>query len=120
MTDGLFGDKLEVYYFGAYETLGHYLYNNKGKIVALTNGPSERVLDGQLLSKKYTTQGNATCAYMYGWTVISFWDRTGDPRHGSNSAFLVNKIIPFEQLLVEAKKQYPKLFKRFTFTVTLA
>jgi hypothetical protein len=68
-------------------------------------------------------QGHALLHYKDGWTCISFWDRSGDTRPGSNSAFIANKggmppePIPFDEMLKLSYKHFPKIFQRFGFPI---
>lgn len=58
--------------------------------------------------------GEGVLVYIDGWTVLSFWDRTGDRRPNSNSAFLVRDVVSFHTVCAIIQYQYPHLWSRFT------
>jgi hypothetical protein len=60
-------------------------------------------------------QGECHVEHADGWTLISFWDRTGDERAASNSNFVVEGEHTLEQALELARQAMPALFERFTF-----
>ncbi len=48
-----------------------------------------------------------------GWTVISFWDRSGDKRAASNTSFVVvGNNWTFDQVVDHTRKQFPNIWKR--------
>lgn len=48
------------------------------------------------------------------WTAIAFWDRTGDSRPGSNSAFLFEGTLTFEAACAAAFEHFPAVWRRMT------
>lgn len=64
-------------------------------------------------------QGQARLTYIKGWTIISFWDRTGDSRGASNTAFVFDEKLSGDEALRIAREKFPKLFERFTFEVEI-
>lgn len=65
-------------------------------------------------------EGVAALVYVGGWTVIAYWDRSGDGRGGSNTAFAAAGHHSFESLLASAKEQWPQIFERHArFEITL-
>jgi len=63
-------------------------------------------------------QGHARLTHHNGWTILAFWDRTGDSRGNSNSAFLEQGEHSFDEMVAKAKATFPKIWERFTFEVT--
>ena len=89
-------------------------------------------LDGQFAPRKAKTagqyiggkgeefpQGQARLTHIKGWTVVSFWDRTGDSRGNSNTAFVFDERLSGEDALRIAREKFPELFARFTFEVEI-
>lgn len=114
-------DSFEVLFFGCKNTPGHYLHNRRGNCERYEMSPWGTTLDGGLLmtgkdyhSNKPDTMptGNYVVARKDGWTCISFWDRSGDSRPASCSAFLVKAVISDIDLLTLAITQWPELFAR--------
>jgi hypothetical protein len=64
-------------------------------------------------------QGQARLTYVGGWTVISFWDRSGDPRGASNTAFVFDEHIDGQAALETARGLFQTLFRRFPFEVKI-
>lgn len=62
-------------------------------------------------------QGHAALHHKDGWTALAFWDRTGDRRGNSNSVFLFDAHLTFEQAVQLAEERWPELFARFDFEV---
>jgi len=52
-------------------------------------------------------------------TVLAFWDRSGDPRPGSHSTFVLDGHHAFEEAVRHAEEAFPHLFARYTFQVRL-
>jgi len=51
--------------------------------------------------------------------VISFWDRSVDPRPGSHSTFLIIGDGCFNDAIAQCRGAFPEVFARFKFEVTL-
>ena len=64
-------------------------------------------------------QGQARLTHIKGWTVVSFWDRTGDSRSNSNTAFVFDERLSGDDALRIAREKFPRLFARFTFEVRI-
>jgi hypothetical protein len=113
-----------VLFFGCYKVAGHYLYK-RGRAIAYGESPWGTGLDTGILTKgddKYarpdtSPTGNYTVSRKSGWTAISFWDRSGDDRPGSNSAFLIALDISDKELLSLAAAQWPDIFSRAGFPI---
>lgn len=68
-------------------------------------------------SERDETEGLALLTRRGGWTAIAFWDRSGDQRPASNSAFIARGDLTFEQVVRAARHQWPQVWARFTFDV---
>ena len=89
----------EILYFGWCANHGHDLRSKKRRIDVYRDTPWGHKLDGGLLTDDYyradnTPTGKISEHHKDGWTVISFWDRSGDKRPGSNTAFLFKPTCP--------------------------
>lgn len=118
-----------MYYFGCWGCLGHYLYDSQQRSVnddksEIPHAWRRGALDGAFAprrgSGRYSEeypQGVAAHTSKDGWTLIAFWDRTGDSRGNSSSTFLAKGDFTFEQMVAMAKFEFPDLWKRFRFEV---
>lgn len=50
-------------------------------------------------------------------TVLAFWDRSVDRRHGSNSTFVLPGVLDFGDALDAARDAFPEVFARYPFVV---
>lgn len=113
-----------VYYFGCINDCGHYLWHpTKGKThyKEINITPWGENIDGGIFgtSKLKNELGLIHTQTKDGWTVISFADRSVDSRLGSHSTFVVEGEFTVDELLTEARKQWPQIFSRQGFpTVT--
>lgn len=123
-----------VYYFGCWDTPGHRLYMPSGSSVLDT-----RCLDGVFCGEphlatwdrgyKRNTWDNTEQAQPQGRvrvvhtrlpifsgtaTVAAFWDRSGDTRYGSNSAFVARGEHDFATITEAARHQFPAVWQRIT------
>ena len=115
----------DIFFFGKWDSgNGHVLHNPRGYCYH-GDKPSdfpvrEGVLDAGLLPGHLPEeQGKATFFHINGWTILAFWDRSGDKRGNSNSTFLLRGTYTFEEAKNYAKEFFPKLFERFPFELTL-
>jgi hypothetical protein len=125
----------EAFYFGCKRGVGgdtqagHHLYDESYRTVYGRDrgwadwgcGPFD-ALDAALAprpSGRYSEapQGHAALHHRDGWTAISFWDRSGDSRGNSNSTFIFNAELTFDEALAEAHERFPALFERFPFEI---
>lgn len=130
-------------YHGRWETPGHLLYKMDGNtewepltpelrsLEALAGDPAKikGYYDG-IYGKKTVPywasedqeQGRARMHFISGWTVMAFWDRSGDSRGGSSSAFLAEGEFTFDEMCVLARLHFPAVWARITsaFEVKLA
>jgi hypothetical protein len=57
-------------------------------------------------------QGLARMHHVRGWTVLAFWDRSGDARSGSNSAIVAEGEHDFETMLALARARFAPMMAR--------
>lgn len=112
-----------VCYFGNAEegrASGHNLYGPGMYRIksSVSNLPwSLGEIDGKLApkdaAKNKMPQGICRMYGKDGWTVIAFWDRSGDSRANSNSAFFAAyPDATFRQMVERFKLCYPEIFAR--------
>lgn len=115
----------EVFYFGNWSSgiaSGHHLHDTSGRCWTSpqTFMPwSLADLDNLLSRDSEQCEGKAIIKYKNGWSAVAFWDRSGDSRHGSSSVFISKGAWKFEQILEDARKFYPQIFKRFAFKIEM-
>lgn len=111
----------DVLYFGYFGVAGHYLYCSvDGKPRRNLDQRLEwmTMCDGTLLPQDPPqVEGEATLSFHHGYSVVSFWDRSGDSRGNSNSSFLAKGTHSFEEVLEMAREAFPALFDRFDFEI---
>lgn len=77
--------------------------------------------NGNMKIIKEAAQGAAALHHLtrneIDWTILAFWDRSGDSRSGSNTAFILEGTHDYPAALKLAKETFPELFERFTFHV---
>lgn len=114
------------FYFGRLDQPGHYWYVGRPSTIPRSGGPVGLVIGGDLCprdgverSAAESPPGLARLTNLYNhqdaWTIISFWDRSGDRRPGSNSNFVVAGSVTFDAAVTIAKAAFPDLWKRFPF-----
>lgn len=117
-------------YFGVWDPAmerGHFLFSPSGTHVFSDHQAQlpQRLQDHHLDSgycrgvrsrrnppDKEQVQGLARLHRVEGWTLIAFWDRSGDSRFASNSALLVFGEHTFEEMVGIFEKSYPKQWSR--------
>ncbi len=111
---------IKAYYFGCVKEVGHYwwtlglrkIYNDKLPGVDAVYCPPDSEQEGraQII---YLTPNQYGGAY----TLISFWDYSVDSRPGSNSNFMLEGVLSFEDMKIRSKELFPEIWKRFEFEV---
>jgi hypothetical protein len=114
-----------VFYFGCVDRPGHYLFISDTREVwhkedALPSSIYPKCDTGFCRRDINEKEGAANVAYVDGYTILAFWDRSVDKRGKSNSAFIEKGTFTFEEMIVKAKQEFPKVWARFTFEVCLA
>ncbi len=70
-------------------------------------------LDGPYApDRKDQPQSVARLTHVSGITIVSMWDRTGDERGNSNSSFLADAILSFDEVITLARQQFPEIVGR--------
>lgn len=114
----------EIYYFGCVRNIGHYLFKPSERGPVQPHGPESRkmawarICDGGLGlgdDEEPQDEGRGTWAYIRGYSIVSFWDRTVDSRGGSTSSFLLKGMHSFATVIHTAENFFPNIFKRFNF-----
>lgn len=111
---------MRAYYFGYRQGYGHGVQHpdESSDYNFVYTNPWGVKLDGKLAPQVGTqTQGHALLHQKDGWTCIAFWDRSGDTRQGSNSAFLMEGTHTFDEMLKLAYEHFPVIFRRFGFPI---
>jgi hypothetical protein len=110
---------MQVHYFGCQlHCLGHKWHGDVPwrptweHPVGAVDGRFAPRIDG-----KEAPQGEAALVHTGGYTLIAYWDRSGDSRPNSNSVFAAEGEHTFEELLAAAKEQWAWVFKRQSFDV---
>lgn len=111
-------------YFGVWDVrrLGHAIYGPTGQVEHTSSLPS--FLDPVQLDGVYAPdlatqpEGLARVVHLGDWTLLAFWDRSGDTRPNSNSVFIVRGHFSFQAMLHIAKDAFPSIWRRFPFRVT--
>jgi len=110
-----------IYYFGkAHQGSGHHFYNPR--LVNLDyhnpNWPSDMPwgnLDGALLPRNTKeVQSQYVIHHSSGWVAMAFWDRTGDRRPGSNSAFMARGDLDVWGIVKLAEVNFPSIMRRLS------
>lgn len=114
---------MRAYFFGCYGQPGHYLWqSNPMRCIREPDDFPIRstVMDGGLLPRDRQVEGEAVLWQSHNWTILTFWDRSGDSRRNSNSSFLLEGHWDFETAVQLATAAFPKVWERFKFQVYLA
>jgi len=123
--------KNDALYFGveSKSNVGHYYFYRDGRRMLEPNNIKDSFLpeslgyygliDGGFCLKK-GVQGHALIHFIEGWTVLSFWDSSGDSRPGSNSNFVIKGRHSFNEMVEISKALFPTIWQRFTFEVSLS
>ncbi len=116
---------MKCFYFGVSPgpNFGHYLHPVSGsRSEAEKSLPFKvHVLDSALLPPNLPQrEGVVYRSYINGYTILSFWDRSGDSRPGSNSSFIIEGIIGAVEGLDVARNRFPDVFNRIKFELVPA
>lgn len=116
-------DTPHLFYFGPIKEPGHYLWDIRGKMLWPSQiGPwTLGDLDGSVQPKGINqSEGIALLHHKDGWTALAFWDRTVDTRMGSNSVYVADAVLSFEEIVALAKEQFKERWEQMKFEVRLA
>lgn len=127
---------MNFYFYGVLgpSDAGHFLYASDGsRITHATRGavpftPAEidgkwcTALAGALPDRDQQHEGVVYVHHARGWTIVSWWDRSGDGRHGSCAVFLAEGERSGAEMLRLARERYPReiarMERRYTLTAT--
>ncbi len=108
----------EIIYFGCIREAGHYWFSQTRRGLRSDCTPWRNAIDGGLW-KLRGNEGEVHHFQKDGWTVIDFVDNSVDRRPGSHSAFAVHELLTADALLAAARVQWPEIFTRYRFKVTV-
>lgn len=118
-------ENIDAFYFGCWGPPGHYLYDvhhrNAERTLPKDFPCVVRFLDGGMLPPNvHRLEGVASLWHVRNWTILTFWDRSGDARSGSNSTFVLRNRHDFDEACRLAMACFPGVWERFNFQVTEA
>ena len=105
-------DSYDIWLFGCIGAPGHCMHNRTPPHPAWDSTPWGNQVDGGLAPQQDCVTGEYVEHHKDGWTAVSFWDRSGDHRPGSNTNFFVAHTVTGEELIAMARKQWPEVFAR--------
>lgn len=118
-------DMPQMYYFGCWKDVGHYLHIMTGSRIGMYAVPEDfpcpfAALDcGVLPPRLPQVEGRATLVHLNGWTLLSFWDYSIDTRAGSCSTFVLRGLHTFVETCALAQEGFPRVWRRFTFPIVM-
>lgn len=113
---------VHLFYFGPIGEAGHYLWDHRGKMLWPSQiGPwTLGELDGSVQPKRVDqAEGLALLHHKDGWTALAFWDRTIDQRMGSNSVYVADAVLSFEEIVELARSRFEHRWNQMKFEVRL-
>ncbi len=108
-----------MYYFGcSNHRVGHYLWESGSDACepVCPVGPIDTVYCPKNCNQK---EGAAALVIKDGYTILAFWDRSKDTRHGSNAAFIERGTHTIGEMISLAKEKFPLIMQRFKFPIVL-
>ena len=119
----------DLHFFGCASEAGHRLHGRLRSRYSLPPELRDRIDNGTTqsgLKDRYgnvvrddQVEGHARLNTIAGWTVLVWWDRTGDNRFGSHSNLLAPGTWTAEQLLEAGRLRFPWLFERITYKIVV-
>lgn len=108
---------MRVYFFGhrGVASSGHNLYGAQLQPPDIDYDAAYHLigaLDQGFAPKSTRAQGAANLVEVRGWTVLAWWDYTGDKRPGSNSALIVEGCHSFDDVLHVMAEAFPTVYRR--------
>lgn len=114
----------EVFYHGVgLNEAGHYLFEKGMRSVRGSLIPRDFPCPAGYLDSGFLTpgtsevEGKAALWHVEGWTILAFWDRSGDSRGKSNSAFVIRGRHNLEDAIEHSRASFPEVWGRMTFEV---
>ena len=116
-------------YFGCWRVAGHYLWAPERRSMFRVDGCPFKAdqLDGTFCGdprlrdhhrgeypgdEKHQPQGVPILTQVDGWTIVGFWDRTGDSRYACNSVFLAPGELTRQEVFTLAREYFPEIWER--------
>lgn len=123
---------LEAYYYGCRWDKGHYWFDRRKRdwdIEKIVGQNVSRRIDGGFCPGRVEgniykrtrdeVEGEASLNHVDGWTILSFWDRSVDPRGACNSNFVARGTWDYTTMRAIAEAQYPDIWDRYKFEIRL-
>lgn len=107
-----------IYYFGVESASqrGHYLFNSEMRSVSMQQNElpfQSCILDAGLIPPNENQKHSEHfLSVINGWTILSMWDRSGDPRPGSNSSFIAKGVMSQTEIEQLATRTFPEIWMR--------
>ncbi len=119
---------MKLLYYGCWPGagVGHGLYEPGGKSIYLRLHPLSNSMDSGFLTMAGAPDKEDRQGWVYvtrigtAWTILSFWDRSGDHRGNSNSNFVADGMHSYDEVMEAARAQFPTVFARATFPIVRA
>lgn len=112
----------KMYFFGCGNNgPGHYFWKSDGKRDETDRRVWYRELTGidGVYAPAWHSRPHEWVYHRHnGFTIISCWDYSVDRRQKSNANFIMRGDWPIEVMLLEAAKQFPKIYTRFVNALT--
>lgn len=112
----------KLFYFGCIGDKGHYFWENEGfhmswkeeqKVAEIIPCKNYNEVDGNFAPKKTCDQGKyLEYVFPNNTRLVSWWDRTVDSRHGSNSTLIGVGYNSSDEMLNDAVKLFPSVMNR--------
>lgn len=118
---------MTILYLGVWPgSTGHFVYSPKARLsmrdapktpwgkqgISIEDDVVFQVMEPVPRSRRQEIQGVRHIEQKEGWTLICWWDRSGDPRHGSLSAFALEGILDGDVAELRARDAFPQVFTR--------
>lgn len=112
-------------YFGCIGSPGHFIWDECGRTSYYDTHPFPNAVgspEALVPAGHSGPEGLAALVHKNGWTALAFCDRSVDTRKGCVSVFALRggDDWDFAKMVEEAKRVFPRVWKRFKFEVKLA
>jgi len=113
-------DIKQVFYFGCWGCVGHYLFDSNQRSVDTNLIPFDwHKLDTKFIAEHNKwVNGKATLTIVDGHTILSFPDNSVDHRPASHSTFIAGGVFSFKRMVELSKLEFDKVWSRYNFEVT--
>lgn len=117
----------EAFYFGCVGTSGHHLHTPDLRTASRAGPFTPAMLDTPFcpgmtpdargMTPREQPEGVARLTHVEGWTVLAFWDRSIDNRHGSHSTYVLRGTLAYDDAARLAREAFPRVWARYRFDV---